>query len=173
MAPDGSGPLKAKKGIEVGNIFQLGFHYSSKMKGANYIDKDGKEKPYYMGRYGIGLARTLATVVEVYNDEKGIVWPESVAPYQVHLVGLDLSDKAVLEKAEQVYKILTSHGIEVLFDDRIEPSAGEKFADADLIGIPYRVVISKKTGAEIEVKKRSQKETEFKKLEDLVKSIKE
>ncbi|EKD91417.1 MAG: hypothetical protein ACD_30C00010G0003 [uncultured bacterium] len=173
LAADGGGKLIAKKGIEVGNIFQLGFHYSSKMKGANYIDKDGKEKPYYMGCYGIGLARTLATVVEVYNDEKGIVWPESVAPYQVHLVGLDLSDKAVLEKAEQVYKILTSHGIEVLFDDRIEPSAGEKFADADLIGIPYRVVISKKTGAEIEVKKRSQKETEFKKLEDLVKSIKE
>ncbi len=148
-------PLLAKKGIEVGNIFQLGFHYSSKMKGANFRDIDGKEKPYYMGCYGIGLARTLATVVEIFNDEKGIVWPESVAPYQVYIVGLD-------SEGEKVYKLLLAEGIEVLFDDREGVSAGAKFADADLLGIPYRVVVSKKTTDDkLEIRKRSDKETKF------------
>ena len=162
LAPDGSGMLSEKKGIEVGNIFQLGFHYSSKMK-------DAKTQPYYMGCYGIGLARSLATVVEIFNDERGIIWPESVAPYKVHLVGLDLDDLQILKKAEEVYKKLQSEGVEVLFDDRVGVSAGAKFADADLIGIPYRVVISKKTAdGKFEIKKRSEKETEFKTLEQLV-----
>src|SRR3989344_4906795 len=153
--------LKAKKGIEVGNIFQLGFHYSSKMKGANFVDQKNVEKPYYMGCYGIGLARTLATVVESYHDDRGIVWPEAVAPYQVHLIGLDLDDEKVSKEAEKIYKLLQSEGVEVLFDDRQAVSAGAKFADCDLIGIPYRVVISKKTTEKIEVKKRSEKETKF------------
>ncbi|MBI4035840.1 proline--tRNA ligase [Candidatus Daviesbacteria bacterium] len=165
-------PLIAKKGIEVGNIFQLGFHYSSRMKGASFRDSKGEEKPYYMGCYGIGLARTLAAVVEVYNDEKGIVWPEGVAPYQVHLVGLDLVDNDVNKKAEEIYKLLGAEGIEVLFDDRQEFSAGAKFADADLLGIPYRIVISKKTGEKLEVKKRSEKETKFLEFEQLLKMIK-
>ncbi len=160
-ASDGSGPLIAKRGIEVGNIFQLGFHYSSKMENACFIDKDGKPQPYYMGCYGIGLGRTLATLVEFCNDEKGIIWPESVAPFTVHVVGLDLEDTAVKKKAEDVYKLLQAEGVEVLFDDRTDVSAGAKFADADLIGIPYRVVISKKTGDKLEVKKRSEKETKF------------
>lgn len=172
LAADGRGKLIAKKGIEVGNIFQLGFHYSSRMKGAEFVDKDGKSKPYYMGCYGIGLARTLATMVEIFHDDKGIIWPESVAPYQVHIVGLDLADKEVLQKAESIYKILQSHEIEVLFDDRVDVSAGEKFADADLIGIPYRVVISKKSSDKLEVKKRDQKDTEFLGLEELVKKLK-
>lgn len=153
-------PLVAKKGIEVGNIFQLGFHYSSKMQGACFKDRDGQEKPYYMGCYGIGLARSLAAVVENYHDEKGITWPESIAPFKVHLIGLDLETECVKGKAESVYKLLQTEGLEVLYDDR-EISAGAKFADADLIGIPYRVVISKKTGEQLEVKKRNEKETRF------------
>ncbi len=177
MAPDGSGPLKEKKGIEVGNIFQLGLHYSTKMKDANFIDKEGKHQPYYMGCYGIGLARSLATIVEVSHDEKGIIWPESVAPYAVHLVGLDLDDSSVRSEAEKVYRLLQVadpersrriEGIEVLFDDRVGISAGAKFADADLIGIPYRVVISKRTKDQLEIKKRVDKETQFKTLEQLI-----
>jgi prolyl-tRNA synthetase len=163
-------PLVAKKGIEVGNIFQLGHHYSSKMKDATFIDAEGKEQPYYMGCYGIGLARTLATIAEVSNDEKGIIWPDSVAPYKVHLVGLDLDDAEIKSKAEEVYKQLNSAGIEVLYDDR-NARAGEKFADADLIGIPWRVVVSRKTGDKIEVKKRAEKETEFKTLEEFIKDF--
>ncbi|MDO8618846.1 MAG: proline--tRNA ligase [Candidatus Daviesbacteria bacterium] len=163
-------PLVAKKGIEVGNIFQLGFHYSSKMKGASFVDKDGTEKPYYMGCYGIGLARTLATVVEVFNDEKGIIWPENVAPFKVHLIGLDLDDVKISAEVEKAYKLLQAEGIEVLFDDR-EVSAGAKFADADLIGIPYRVVISKRTEGKLEVKKRNEKNTSFMTLEEFLKSL--
>lgn len=171
MAPDGSGPLKEKRGIEVGNIFQLGFHYSSKMKGADFRDSDGKEKPYYMGCYGIGLGRSLATLVEVFNDERGIIWPESVAPFQVHLVGLDLEDAKVMNEAEKVYRLLEAEGVEVLFDDRVDVSAGAKFADADLIGIPYRVVVSKRTRGKLEVKKRSEKETGFVSLDELIKML--
>jgi len=178
IGPNGY-PLKAKKGIEVGNIFQLGLHYSSKMKDASFIDKEGKPQPYYMGCYGIGLARTLATIVEVSNDDKGIIWTESVAPYQIHLVGLDLEDEKVFKEAERIYKVLTSHNIEVLFDDRVSARAGEKFADADLIGIPTRVVVSRKTHStgsgqavgNLEVKKRAEKETMFLSLEELVKVI--
>ncbi|TSC88284.1 MAG: prolyl-tRNA synthetase [Microgenomates group bacterium Gr01-1014_7] len=178
IGPNGQ-KLVAKKGIEVGNIFQLGFHYSSKMKGAQFIDADGKKKPYYMGCYGIGLARTLAAIVEVSNDDKGIIWPEAVAPFMVHIVGLDMDDSSVKNEAERVYKLLQAEGIEVLFDDRSGVSAGEKFADADLIGIPYRVVISKKTHStssgqakdKLEVKKRNEKETKFLTFEELLKII--
>jgi len=161
LAPDGSGPLKEKRGIEVGNIFQLGFHYSSKMKGAEFTDTDGTKKPYYMGCYGIGLGRSLATLVEICNDDKGIIWPESVAPYKVHLIGLDL------DEAEKVYRLLEAEGIEVLFDDR-DVSAGTKFADADLIGIPIRVVVSKRNEGKLEVKRRNSEQTEFKTLKQLV-----
>ena len=171
IAPDGSGPLAVKRGIEVGNIFQLGFHYSSRMVNATFIDKDGKPKPYYMGCYGIGLGRTMATIAEISNDEKGIIWPEGVAPYKIHLVGLDLEEESVKGEAERVYKLLQAEGLEVLFDDRIGISAGEKFADADLIGIPYRVVVSKKTGDKLEVKKRSEKEIGFYTLEEFLKIL--
>ena len=141
--------LVAKKGIEVGNIFQLGYHYTHLMKGANFIDKDGTAKPYYMGCYGIGIGRTMAAIVELHHDDKGIVWPEVVAPFKYHLVGLD-------GKGEDVHKKLVEAGVEVLFDDR-DVSAGQKFADADLIGCTYRLVMSEKTGDKIEVKKRSEK----------------
>ena len=177
LAKDGyEGPsgkkLIAKKGIEVGNIFQLGLHYSSKMAGAHFIDEKGQEQPYYMGCYGIGLDWTLATIVEVSNDEKGIIWPESVAPYQIHLVGLDLEDAEIKTKVEEVYQKLDAAGIEVLYDDR-NVRAGEKFADADLIGIPLRVVVSKKTGEKLEIKRRGQAETEFLSFDEIIKRLQE
>jgi prolyl-tRNA synthetase len=161
--------LNLGKGIEVGNIFQLGYHYSEKMK-AFFTDKEGKEKFYYMGCYGIGVDRTLATIVEVCHDEKGIVWPESVAPFKVHLIKIksQKSNLKIDEISEEIYKTLTKKGIEVLFDDR-EASAGEKFADADLIGIPYRIVISGKSLEKggIEVKKRNEKESKIVKISEL------
>ncbi len=148
-------PLISKRGIEVGNIFQLGFHYSAKMSGANFRDANGDAKPYYMGCYGIGLARTLATIVDLYHDERGIIWPEAVAPFKVHLLPLGSAKK----DAEKLYKTLLAKGVEVLYDDREEKSAGEKFADADLIGIPWRIVVSENTLKKkgVEVKKRSEK----------------
>src|SRR3989344_627358 len=185
-------PLIAKKGIEVGNIFQLGFHYSSKMKGATFMDEKGQEKPYYMGCYGIGLGRTLATVVEIYNDEKGIVWPQTVAPYAVHLIHLGgVMASAKLQPAtpevknvqsftEDVYKKLTESGIDVLFDDRTDVSAGAKFADADLIGIPIRLVVSERTIQQssgqaqdkIEWKERSKKEAELLSINEVLNRLK-
>lgn len=148
--------LIARRGIEVGNVFQLGLHYSSRMTGATYMDENGQPQPYYMGCYGIGLARTMAAVVEVNHDEKGIIWPESIAPYQVHLISLKEN-----EKAEKLYKQLTDAGVEVLFDDRDDVAAGAKFADADLIGIPVRLVVSAKTGEQVEWKKRTSKDAEL------------
>lgn len=159
-------PLKENKGIEVGNIFQLGLHYSKRMK-AKFTDKDGKEKYYYMGCYGIGVDRTIATIVEKYNDEKGIIWPEVVAPFKVHLISLSKN-----EEAEKIYEDLIHKGIEVLYDDR-EISAGEKFADSDLIGIPYRIVVSKKSLEKggLEIKKRSEKESKIVEIKDTIKEL--
>lgn len=172
---DGSGEcprcgskIKEVHSIEVGNIFPLGTKYSKDMK-VFYIDKKGNEQPIWFASYGIGPTRVMGTLVEVYHDEKGIIWPESVAPFMVHLIGLDFDNAKVTEEAEKVYKLLQAEGVEVLFDDRMDVSPGEKFADADLIGIPYRVVISKKThstssgqaGNKLEVKKRDKKETNF------------
>jgi prolyl-tRNA synthetase len=153
--------LVAKKGIEVGNIFQLGYHYSSQMAGATFTAEDGTKKPYYMGCYGIGLARAIATIVEKHHDENGIIWPESITPYQVHLVGLNQTT------AGAVYDQLTQAGIEVLYDDR-EVRAGEKFADADLVGIPIRLVVSDKTGEQIEWKRRTSTETELINIQEVL-----
>jgi prolyl-tRNA synthetase len=157
--------LLEKRGIEVGNIFQLGLHYSSKMN-ATFTDAQGKEQPYYMGCYGIGLARTLATIVEKYHDEKGIAWPTAVAPYQVYLISLKEN-----EKADKAYQLLRTAGVEVLYDDREEISAGQKFADADLIGIPVRLVLSAKTGDKIEWKTRITKETELLSIDEILKRL--
>ena len=155
------------KVCEVGNIFPLGTKFS-KAFGYTYTDEKGMQQPVYMGSYGIGPSRVMGVLVEKFADDKGLVWPENVAPFKVHLIGLDLQDKKVLDEAERIYKLLQAEGIEVLFDDRVGTQAGAKFADADLIGIPYRVVISKKTGDKIEIKKRSEKETEFKTLKQLI-----
>lgn len=158
-------PLVAKKGIEVGNIFQLGFHYSSRMKDAAFKDFEGKPQNYYMGCYGIGLGRNMAAIVEISHDEKGIMWPEAVSPFDVHLIAISDKQKEISKKAEHVYNKLNDFGIEVLYDDR-DVSAGEKFADADLLGIPVRLVVSVKTGDNIEWKKRDQKNTELISVKD-------
>ncbi len=164
--------LIVKKGIEVGNIFQLGYHYTTKMKDATYIDEDGKAKPYYMGCYGIGIGRTMAAVVEVHHDERGIAWPEMISPFQIHLIGLDLKNEEIKKKAHDLYKLLNEKGYSVLFDDREDAAAGAKFADADLIGIPHRLVVSKRTGDKIEYKKRSEKENKLITNEELLTLIK-
>jgi len=142
--------LEKVKSIEVGNIFPLGTKYSDAL-GLKYRDERGEQKPVVMGSYGIGLGRSLGAVVEVHADEKGMVWPLSIAPFHVHLIAL----AGVEAETEKLYKEL-SRTMEVLYDDRTEVRAGEKFADADLIGIPYRVVVSKKTLEEesVEVKER-------------------
>ncbi len=157
--------LVEKKGIEVGNIFQLGLHYTNLMKGAVYRDEKGESVPYYMGCYGIGIGRTLATIVEKYNDPKGIMWPELVAPFKIHLLSLKGAEK----EAEEIYHTLLSEKIEVLYDDR-DLSAGAKFADSDLIGIPYRIVVSSKTleKESVEVKKRALSETQLIKINELI-----
>ncbi len=172
QALDGKQKLVERRGIEVGNIFQLGYHYSSLMKGATFTDKEGKSLPFYMGCYGIGIGRTLAAIAEIHNNDKGLTWPEAVAPFRVHLVGLDLQDEAVSKKCNELYQILnTEYRIPVLYDDRVETRAGEKFADADLIGIPHRLVISKKSGDKIEYKARTGKETELLTLEEIIKLV--
>lgn len=169
--PECGGKLKEEKAIEVGNIFPLKRAFAETFN-LNFTDQDGQKKIVSAGCYGLGISRTMGAIVEVFHDEKGIIWPESVAPYQVHLIGLGLEDEKVRSEAEKVYKLLQAEGIEVLFDDRVDVSAGAKFADADLIGIPYRIVISKKTGDKLEIKKRSEKETTFVSLDELIKMVK-
>ncbi|MCA9358026.1 prolyl-tRNA synthetase [Candidatus Kaiserbacteria bacterium] len=134
--------LEERKSIEVGNIFSLGTKFSEAI-GLTYKDETGEVKPVIMGSYGIGPARSMGTVVDLLSDEKGIVWPESIAPFTVHLVGLNLEDEEVRDWADGIYAALKARGAEVLFDDR-DVRPGEKFADSDLIGIPYRVVVSRK-----------------------------
>ncbi len=139
--------LEKRKSIEVGNIFSLGTKFSEAI-GLTYKNEAGEEVPVIMGSYGIGPARAMGTVVDLLSDEKGIIWPESIAPFTVHLVGLNLDDSEIKDFADGVYDSLKKRGVEVLYDDRIEARAGEKFADSDLLGMPYRVVASKKTKEE-------------------------
>lgn len=136
--------LEERRGVEVGNIFQLGTHYSNRMSGAVFKDQNGEEKPYYMGCYGIGIGRTMATVVEVSHDEKGIIWPKAIAPFAVHLVCLNSESDEVRDWADGIYNNLIRNGVEVLYDDR-DLRAGEKFSDSDLIGIPKRLILSRKS----------------------------
>ncbi len=150
----GHGPLKKVKTIEVGNIFKLKTKYSEPF-GLKFTDRDGKQQLVMMGCYGIGISRLMGTMAEVFNDERGIIWPAAVSPFDVHLVSLD-------EQGEKVYEELVKAGVDVLWDDREDVSAGEKFADADLIGIPVRLVVSKKTGeGKVEWKARGGDEVEI------------
>lgn len=152
----GNKELAEKKAIEVGNIFKLGTKYSSAFN-LSYKDNEGKDNPVIMGCYGIGLSRIMGTVVETSHDDRGIIWPESIAPYKIHLISLSSNNEA-----EKIYQDLLASGFEVLYDDR-DVSAGEKFADSDLIGCPYRLVVSAKTLKEnsVEFKKRSSSEFEL------------
>lgn len=142
----GGSVLREEKAIEVGNIFELKTKFSNAF-GLTYKDETGKDQPVQMGCYGIGLGRLMGSVVEAYADDAGLVWPESIAPFRVHLIALGKKGEESFAEAESLYATLTESGIEVLFDDR-DAGAGEKFADADLLGIPHRIVVSKKTLAE-------------------------
>lgn len=168
-SPVDGAPLQMLHGIEIGNIFQLGTKYSVPM-GCNYLDVDGKSKPMIMGCYGIGVGRSMAAIVEQCHDDYGPVWPMSIAPYQVHIIGLKYNEESVKAACEKLYADLQTAGVEVLLDDRGE-KAGSAFADADLMGIPLRVVISPKTLAEgqVEFKHRDWgKESKMLPLEGLV-----
>lgn len=166
--------LKEEKSIEVGNIFTLGTKFSEAM-GAHFTDKDGKEKPIIMGCYGIGVSRLMGAIVEANNDERGIVWPHEVAPFDVHLIGVESKDKKVAkrvaEETEKLYQKLQGQ-YSVLLDDRAL-SLGQKFADADLIGAAQRMVVSEKTLAarSVEVKKRSQAQAKLIKLTNILKDL--
>ncbi|MDQ5931555.1 MAG: prolyl-tRNA synthetase [Patescibacteria group bacterium] len=155
----GAGKILESKAVEVGNIFPLYNKFSGPFN-LTVKNQEGEDQKVLMGCYGIGCTRLLGTVVEVLADEKGLVWPDSIAPYQIHLVLLG-SDEAAVAAAEDVYKQLRAKGVSVLFDDRMDVKAGEKFADADLMGIPRRVVISSKTvaAAAVEIKHRASGET--------------
>jgi len=151
--------LVEKKAIEVGNIFLLGTKFPEAL-GLRFRDQAGRAQPVIMGSYGIGLGRLIGTIVETSNDERGIIWPAAIAPFQVHLVSLTKS-KSPIAAADKIYQALTEIGLEVLYDDREEKTPGEKFADADLMGMPYRAVVSEKTGDKIELKLRSENNTEL------------
>jgi len=169
------GTLTAQVAIELGHIFQLGTKYS-KALGANYLDDDGKQKPIIMGCYGIGVSRVIAAVIEKNNDEKGIIWPQEVAPFDIEILpiqGGDLSGE-INQLAVQYCAELTEQGFEVLVDDRDE-SAGRKFNDADLIGIPIRITIGKRNlaGGNIEIKSRENGEVELVAKDQVTKKIQE
>ena len=166
----GHGPLKRVKTIEVGNIFLLKDKFS-KAFGLTFKDKNGKEKYAVMGCYGIGISRVMGTIVEVCNDKKGIVWPEQVAPFRAHLLTVNNS-QLTINRANEVYEKLQKAGVDVLYDDREDVSAGQKFADADLIGIPIRLVVSEKTPDEkIEWKQRNKQKAEVVALSEAVKRV--
>ncbi|OZM58608.1 proline--tRNA ligase [Lottiidibacillus patelloidae] len=158
VSPDGKGIIKFARGIEVGQVFKLGTHYSEKM-GASFLDENGKSKPMIMGCYGIGISRTVSAIIEQHNDENGIVWPKDVAPYAVHVIAVNVKNDEQRELSEAVYERLKGVSIEVLYDDRKE-RAGVKFADSDLIGMPIRVTVGKQANEGIvEVKLRHSGET--------------
>ncbi len=163
--------LEVKKSIEVGNIFKLGERFS-KAFDFHFKDKDDKERLVQMGCYGIGPSRIMGTIAEVSYDGKGIIWPKEVAPFQVHLIQIEKNQK-VSKEAKKLYKDLEKKGVEVLYDDRIDKTAGEKFADSDLIGIPLRLVVSERTLAKksVEIKKRGEKEAKLIKISSLMKEI--
>lgn len=167
------GNIAEKKAIEVGNIFNNGTRYSDNL-GLSFVDKNGVKNSVWMAAYGIGISRLMATIVEVSNDGRGIIWPESMAPYRAHLIVLDQqlttnNQQPTKEAADKIYNELTKDGIEVLYDDRSDKTAGEKFADADLIGCPWRIVISNKTlnKGSVEIKRRGEKEAELVGLDKL------
>jgi len=176
LCPKCEGIVKEMKAIEVGNIFPLGTKFSEAV-GFTMQDENGTEQAVIMGSYGIGPSRVMGAIVEVSHDERGMIWPKTVAPYHVHLVTVNTKDETrqqrIVDEAESLHDDLTQAGVEVLWDDRGNKSPGEKFADADLIGIPLRIVISEKTLAEdsIEWKERYEKDAKLVKLIDAKEEI--
>jgi prolyl-tRNA synthetase len=165
--------LRVRRGIEMGQIFKLGTVYSEKL-GATFLDRDGQLKPVVMGCYGIGTERLLAAVVEANHDEHGILWPQELAPYQVHLVALGVDRPDVAETADRLCDELQTAGITVLYDDR-EESPGVKFNDADLLGMPLRLTVSARTLAQnsVELKRRAESQSKLVPLADALGAVRE
>jgi len=166
--------LKKGKAIENGHVFKLGTKYSEKL-GAFYTDKKGEKRPIVMGCYGIGLGRLMASVVEAHHDKNGIIWPEQIAPFDVHFINLksqiSKGKARDISSAEEIYQKLKNKGVEVLYDNREGISPGERFADCDLIGIPVRLVISEKSGNKIEYKRREEEKVELLTFEEILKRL--
>lgn len=166
--------LEVFKAIELGHIFKLGTKYSEAL-GVLYLDEHGKEKPVVMGSYGIGVERILACYIEQNYDEKGIIWKEPLSPFDIHLIGLNMKNSSVAETTEKLYRQLQNEGYEVLFDDRIEGSAGVKFNDADLIGLPLQIIVGEKNLKEnkVEIKNRRTGTKKLVELNKLFESLQE
>lgn len=162
----GHGPLKKVKTIEVGNIFNFGQDYSKKMN-IKFVDRTGAEQYPYFASYGIGPTRVMGTLAEVFHDDHGLMWPNSVTPFDVYLISLRKDGNA-----EKIERELEEQGISALYDDR-DSSAGEKFANADLLGLPFRIVVSEKSGEMIELKQRKSSETQLLSLKEIISKIKE
>jgi prolyl-tRNA synthetase len=169
--PECQGGLLSTRGIEVGHLFKLGTIFSDRL-GAYYLDRDGSQKPAVMGCYGIGIGRLLAAAIEQNHDENGIIWPVPIAPYHIYLCALSLDEPEVASEAEALYHKLTAQGFEVLFDDRLE-SAGVKFNDADLLGLPIRLTLSPRTlkSRSAEIKRRAEKKPELVPLEEVTERL--
>ena len=167
-------PLTSTRGIEVGHIFKLGTFFSETL-GANFLDQEGQQRPIIMGCYGIGVGRLLAAAVEQHRDDKGIIFPTPIAPYQAHLVALNLADSDVAKASEDLYRLLWEQGIETLYDDRLEEAAGVKLNDADLLGLPVRLVVSPRGLRQdsVEITPRKSKEPALTPRDALVDKIKE
>jgi len=168
--PKCGGKFHEEKAIEVGNIFKLGTRFSSAFN-LRYLDEHGVSQPVLMGCYGIGPSRVMGAIAEIHHDEHGLRWPASVAPFCVHLLMLG-KIATVKDRALEVYRQLQTHGIATLLDDRLEVTAGEKFHDADLMGMPWRAVVSAKSGEHIELKSRATGKMEMLTLEELRESVK-
>ncbi|AEH44640.1 prolyl-tRNA synthetase [Thermodesulfatator indicus DSM 15286] len=173
LCPKCGKPLELVRGIEVGHVFKLGTKYSEAM-GATFLDAEGKERPFVMGCYGIGVSRTMAAAIEQNHDENGIIWPISIAPFQVILLTLNPKSTTLMEFSEKLYKELEAQGLEVLWDERDE-RPGVKFKDADLIGIPYQLVIGKTFEKEgkLEIKERATGEKRLLSEEEALNFLKE
>ena len=162
------GDLREQRAIEFGHCFKYD-HFYTKALGGTFINKDGQEEFLWMGAFGIGIDRAMGLIVEAHHDEKGIIWPKEIAPYQVHLI--ELKTKNLKLSGEKIYQELQNKGIEVLYDDREDVSAGVKFADADLIGIPVRLVVSEKAKDKIEWKNRDSQKVELLTLSEVIKKL--
>ncbi|TPR40367.1 proline--tRNA ligase [Apilactobacillus micheneri] len=170
ISPDGSGVLKFTRGIEIAHIFKLGTRYS-KALGANVLDENGRQKPVVMGSYGIGISRLLTAVAEQQSDDNGLIWPKNIAPFDIHLIPVNVKKDDQVKVSNEIEKGLLDNGYEVLTDDRKE-RAGVKFADSDLIGIPIRITVGKKaTDGIVEIKIRKTGETIEVKKEEVVNTV--
>jgi prolyl-tRNA synthetase len=167
-------PLEATRGVEVGHIFKLGTSYSEAL-GAMYLDQEGQQHPITMGCYGIGVGRLLAAAIEQNHDDRGIVFPGPIAPYQVHLVGLNLTDETVAAAADKLYRELWDEGIETLYDDRADQAAGVKLNDADLMGLPLRLVVSPRSlrNNAVELKGRTDADAVMAPLEEVTARVRQ